>query len=372
MVTFMKILSLIPAGDSCGWGVAGSNLARTMPLFCDIVTDPKDCDVVLVPMSNHDFGYATGHEIIGEARRLGKHIVGYGFQEFSIHARKNAHLIPQNFSALACGSSWMMDCLKLALHDSGFDDFPLGVVLQGVDSSRFYYRPQDKPDFLKDRYVVGAMCKFEYRKGPDVIIESFRRFKKIVTEAIIVHCFDNPWFQQTAMTMVEAKWEHDLDLMAIEGNVYVSNINRDLIAAEDQVAWRIGPNESVPNFWRNTDLALHLSRIEAGQSNTAVESTGCGIGSILVDDHGMSDLCDIVREHRSCGILENSEKTYYPKVNPVAEAWEPCVEKTVSEMYRLYKRQTTEDEKIALSKSVHGLTWENTAKSLVDLCNSTV
>ena len=368
----MKVLSLIPAGDGCGWGVAGSNIAKALPQYCELVTMPESCDAVLAPLNNEKWGYVPGMEsIIYRARELRKPIIGYGFHEYDIHGTSQIHYLPQNYTALACGSTWMTDWVKAALHDVAAD-FPIKPVFQGVDRSLFGYRKPEKPEHLKNRFVISAFGKFEFRKSPDVIIEAFRRFKKQTPEAMLLINFDNPWVN-TVGKASDYEYKCDVDIVSDGQSAFISGVSDKLIAKEDQMTfraygedmkpiWSLVPNSVMPGFWANADIALFPNRCEAGQSLCAAEAVASGIPSILMDEHGMRDLCDVTHG-TACTYLEGSKK----KSNALGHYWEPCQSEILSELMRLYRQRTTEEERVQISNSIPW-TWDDTAKQLVNLC----
>ena len=366
----IKVFNAIPQGDSCGWGVCGTQLARYMPDHCEIVGLIADADVVLMPVVNEKWDVPPECEWAWNiAMEYHTPVVGYGFHEFDIRGTQQIHWLPSHFTALACGSAWMHDWVKLALHEVA-PDFPLSVVLQGVDKERFYYRPQEKPDFMKDRFVVASAGKFEFRKGQDVVIEAFRRFKKSVPEAMLMLNWDNPW-PMTMLSMNASKWKHDLELIGLEGAVYVGGVDRNLIAPEDQVTWRIGQNADMPKFYQNADIAVFPNRCEAGTNLPLMEAIASGVPSVIHDATGQSDIADMLYGLSSCVLVDEGTKFKYPgSGDPVAHWNEPCVASFLSGMMKLYRDRPLEADRESLSHELDGLSWSKTAKGLVSLAES--
>lgn len=366
----VKLHNLIPAGDSCGWGVAGTNLSRHLPAHCEVVADVRDADVVLVPVDNRYWGYGVFDARTAYAVEKKIPIVGYGFHEFDILGSQQIEWLPKNYSALACGSSWMTGWVKRALQGVA-DDFPVETVLQGVDHDLFKYLEPDKPDFMKDRFVVASAGKFEYRKAQDVVIEVFRRFKKSVPEALLLLNWDNPW-PATMGSMSASKWKHNLELVAIGDQVYVGGVDRELIAPDDQATWRMGSNAIMPNFYRNADAAIFPNRAEAGNNNCLGEAVGCGTPSVILDGHGHEDIVDRV-ENSPCVFMEGGKNFRYKLGGEDVANWvEPCVEEGLSDLYRIYREHASKEERIRLSGMLDDLTWDKTASDLVDLCRKVV
>ena len=397
----VKVLNLIPEGDGCGWGVAGFNISKHIGKFCEVVgiqekaqgvilipeqarrteeayRDAVDyCDVILAPVANHNWGWATNQWLQQCASLKCKPVVGYGFHEFDIIGKQQIESLPKNFTALACGSTWMQAWINMALQGVA-DDFPLATVLQGVDHDLFNYQDVCKPDNLKDRFVIASAGKFEFRKAQDVVIEAFRRFKRSVPEAMLLMAWDNPWLD-TCKSMNLSRYKHDVEIVSDGNCAFIAGVSHNLIAKEDQVSfraygqdgkpiWESIPNRMMPNFYRAADVALFPNRCEAGQAMPAVEAVACGVPSILMDAHGMEDLVDSVQSS-ACTFLEAGKRMKYPtEENPLGNWIEPCVEEIVSDLHFLHKQETQKAEKQHLSHLVGDWTWERTAKELVQLC----
>lgn len=365
---FLKLLDLIPPGDGCGWGVAGSYLFKHLPQHCEIVTEVADCDAVLAPVSNFEWGYAIEHEgAIRSARAAGKKVIGYGFHEFDILGTKQISMLADNWDALICGSTWMKEWVVDALK-SIKREMPVSVALQGVDTERFYYRVPNRPDWMKDRFVIASCGKFEYRKSQDVIIEAFRRFQKSVPEAMLLMCWHNPW-PDTMRTMGDSKYAHNLELQSDQaGNISILGVDRKLIDPKDQVSWLMSRNMDMPAFYQNADIALFPNRCEAGQAMPACEALASGIPSVVVDGHGMRDLVDIAEES-ACTFLEGGKRFNYRDVGTFTE---PCLSEINSEMMRLYRENHGQANRMHLSHLMESLSWDQTAKDVVAACREVV
>jgi glycosyltransferase involved in cell wall biosynthesis len=382
----IKLLNLIPPGDSYGWGVCGSYLAKHLPEYCEVVDEIGDDasgyreHAILAPVNNDGWSYHPGQRRMCERfRGSGIPIIGLGFHEFDIQGTQQIRDLPKNFAALACGSTWMRDWVKLALHDVA-DDFPLAVILQGVDHERFFYRPQEKPDFLENRFIIGSAGKFEYRKSQDAVIESFRRFKRSVPEALLLINWTNFWESPTEY-MSQSEWAHDVEVVEQDGTFHITGVDRRLIDPADQISWRICANADMPKFYGNCDIGLFPNRCEAAQAMPAVEAIASGVPSIFMNDHGMADLANLLvdkpnetgmpaSERNVCAFLNRQDSIKFPKDDPIAHFKEPCISEIVSAMMKMYRNRATEEQKIALSHSLDGLTWSKTAKGLVELAES--
>lgn len=363
----MKVLNLIPPGEATGWGICGRYIAKHLPDYCEIASSYNECDAILCPVDNNNWGYGVPLPSGYESRRVP--VIGYGFNEFQRLGEKQIAELPKNYTALACGSTWMKDWVQLALHEIA-PGFPLAVVLQGVDDEIFHFREQEKPDFMKDRWVIGSAGKFEYRKGQDVVIEAFRRFKKSVPEAMLLLNWTNMW-TETMMSMTASPYKHEVELVNTRGIPEITGVHRDLIAPTNQVSWMLGSHTQMGAFYQNMDCFIGPSRVEAAQGNCYVEACASGIPSILVDDHGCRDLVDYV-DDTCCIPLTEGKRVLFPPKNPIAIMTEPCIDELVSDMHRMHRQQISNAEKMHLSNIMGQWSWKQTAKGIADLCRKVV
>jgi len=374
----MRVLSLIPDGDNCGWGVCGKNLAVELPKVCEVVGLGQEYDAVLAPVTNHNWGYPPEHEDLCEAaRKAGKPVVGYGFHEFRGMGADNIHRLVANYDALACGSSWMKDWVDVALADIKAT-LPTSVVFQGVDRNIFKPKDIPRPDFMNDRYVVALTGKLEFRKGQDVVIEAFRRFLKSVPSAIITMAIDNPWLA-SMNSMAQSKWLKLEDVMLINhgGAVFIQGIHPSVIPFENQSMWRMGSNAEMADFYNCADLTVFANRCEAGQTLGALENAACETPMIIPDWTGMGDLADALSGCKSVSVLTRGKEIRDP--GPSYGFYEPCVDEVLSAMMTQYKRRTelgvvrswSDRQEIGYRMS-HDFHWNWTAKDLVELIERVV
>jgi len=174
------------------------------------------------------------------------------------------------------------------------------------------------------------------------------------------------------LTMKASHLPAELELISVDDQIYVAGVDRNLIAPNDQVTWRVCPNNQMPYFYQNADAALFPNRCEAGNNNCLVEAVSCGIPSVILDDHGHEDIVNMV-DGSPCVFMDHGKRFTY-KLNdiPVASWVEPCVEEGLSDLMRVYREKATSDERLQLSTMTKSLTWDSTALGLVNLCSEVV
>lgn len=371
----MKLYNSIPSGDGCGWGVAGYHLQRELSKTCEITTNPKYCDIVLSAVSNHDWGYATDHVTIAEARRLKKPVIGYAFHEWDIMGAKNIHKLPENYTGLVCGSEWMEGWCRLALHDIGLDDFPVTTAYQGVDYNIFNSDSvRLRPAELQDKFTILSGCKLEYRKGQDIVIESFKRFYRNAPEAVLLFNWANPW-PRTALTLKDSPYI-TLDDLHLTGNqiggIDVHHIDERLIPLDRQYSFKMTSNANLREFYGSADIGIFHSRCEAGTNLVLMESLASGIPCLISDCSGHSDLIYKIGDNLAYPI---DSKPFQVKMedNSIVANWhEACVDKIVSELMKAYRNRHGSKDREDGAKLMEsaGFTWSACAKSIVKLCET--
>lgn len=182
---------------------------------------------------------------------------------------------------IVAGSTWNADVLRAA----GLAN--VEVALQGIDRSAFH--PGPRSGHLADRFVVFSGGKLEYRKGQDIVVAAFRRFRRRHPEALLLTAWHNPWPHLVA----------DLDLA---GHVRAA-------PRFDAGSWHVGewlaangiPPEAtldvgrIPNVMmgavvREADVALFPNRCEGGTNLVAMECMAAGVPTIVSANTGHLDL----------------------------------------------------------------------------------
>ncbi|MBD0342862.1 MAG: glycosyltransferase family 4 protein, partial [Microcoleus sp. Co-bin12] len=231
----------------------------------------------------------------------------------------------KKYSAIVAGSNWNADVLR----SRGLTN--VAMVHQGIDPTIFH--PAPKSNLFGDRFVIFSGGKLEYRKGQDIVIAAFKRFRAKHPEALLLTTWHNFWPQY---------------MLGIEqtGNVAgLPNINRDGSLGISQWLAANGlpvdsfidigliPNHLAGQILREADCAVFTNRCEGGTNLVAMESMACGIPTILSANTGHLDLI----YHNICYPLSNQGR-----VKPTArfsgvEGWgESEVAEVVEALEQIY------------------------------------
>ena len=158
---------------------------------------------------------------------------------------------------------------------------------QGVDLALF--NPGARTPLYPGRFTVFSGGKLEYRKGQDLVIAAFAKFRARHDDALLVTAWHNPWPGAAAEM---ARSPH------VKGAPVVVNGRLDVagwLAANGLDAHGhvdLGPvaHQALPTLLRGLDVALLPSRCEGGTNLVAMECMACGLPAILSRNTGHLDL----------------------------------------------------------------------------------
>ncbi|MCC7275931.1 MAG: glycosyltransferase [Alphaproteobacteria bacterium] len=302
-----------PLSTVHGWGVLGANLALALvrrrgprPVLLEpprmLALDPlrrlalapflAEAETLAQRLKQH-----PGFVVAAEYPVL--HALGNGLQGGRIHARRGRPDIGMVFledtaidaaaaeraaryGRLVAGSSW----LGALLRDAGLAG--TATVLQGVDATLFHPGPRARP--LGERFLVFSGGKLEDRKGQDLVVAAFRRFRERRRDAVLVTAWQNPLPQFAegivAGGLVAAPPERRAD-----GSLEVGRWLAGQGLPEDAfVDLGMIPNPRMPVILREMDAALFPNRCEGGTNLVAMECLAAGVPTILSANTGHLDL----------------------------------------------------------------------------------
>ncbi len=300
-------------GGTTGWGVYGLALmlrgARRgmipVPVYVSPKFTPGPLEArVLGPLEKHwrieqrffglgdggavDYPFLMGlgndlhpPEAIDAVRGAPDH--GVVFFEHRNIAADDIAFAKARFASIVAGSSWNAEVLK----DLGFAD--VAFCPQGIDLTRFH--PAPKGGVLGDRFVVFSGGKLEFRKGQDIAIEAFRRFRARHPEALLVTAWHNHWDASVA-SIAQSPHRFGAPVRAGEKGPWkiaewlaAQGIPADAVLDLGEV-----DHAAMPQLLRECDVGVFPNRCEGGTNLVAMECMACGVPAILSDNTGHRDL----------------------------------------------------------------------------------
>ncbi|MEG4248175.1 tetratricopeptide repeat protein [Microcoleus sp. Pol10D4] len=268
----------------------------------------------------------------------------------------------KKYSAIVAGSNWNADVLR----SCGLTN--VAMVHQGIDPTIFH--PAPKSNLFGDRFVIFSGGKLEYRKGQDIVIAAFKRFRAKHPEALLLTTWHNFWPQY---------------MLGIEqtGNVAgLPNINRDGSLAISQ--WLVAnglpidsfidialiPNHLTGQILREADCAVFTNRCEGGTNLVAMESMACGIPTILSANTGHLDL---IYSH-ICYPLWSQGRVKLTAPFSGVEGWgESDVAEVVEALEQVYtNREEAKRIGLAAANFMLDWTWEKQVKRFLDVISNSL
>jgi len=364
-------------GDT-GWGVYGLNLAAQLALLGDPAPVVLACDEDTLPPL---VGHRLRHTLVASAparkalsdpaaivdidgtllRAFGNGFVGAPHAP-RLRAQRNVgvvffedtHFAPDAIEraaaldAIIAGSNWNAEVLRAyGLHN-------VHTVIQGIDPTVFH--PAERTGLFRDRFVVFSGGKLEYRKGQDIVVAAFRRFRDRHPDALLLTAWHNHWPQLIA----------DLELAGhVRGAPRV--LNGSLEIAEwlasngipESAVLDVGrtPNVLMGQIVREADVALFPNRCEGGTNLVAMECMAAGIPTIVSANTGHLDLLAT----GGCFALRGQRNAILPSRHFTGvDGWgESDVDEVVELLERLYADRTLAAERAAVgAAAMANLTWE--------------
>ncbi|MEG5043757.1 tetratricopeptide repeat protein [Microcoleus sp. B4-C1] len=263
----------------------------------------------------------------------------------------------KKYSVIVAGSNWNADVLR----SHGLTN--VAMVHQGIDPTIFH--PAPKSNLFGDRFVIFSGGKLEYRKGQDIVIAAFKRFRAKHPEALLLTTWHNFWPQY---------------MLGIEqtGNVAgLPNINRDgslgisqwLVAnglpVDSFIDIGLIPNHLTGQILREADCAVFTNRCEGGTNLVAMESMACGIPTILSANTGHLDLI----YSNICYPLWSQGRVKLTAPFSGVEGWgESEVAEVVEALEQVYtNREQAKSRGLAAANFMLDWTWEKQVKRFLDV-----
>jgi glycosyltransferase involved in cell wall biosynthesis len=278
---------------------------------------------------------------------------GYTFFENELTQKSIENLKTYDF--VWAGSTWCRDKLVA----SGIDR--AGVLLQGIDPSRFFPLPA-KVDATQ--FTIFSGGKFELRKGQDLVLVAFRELQKKYPEIALINCWFNLW-PDTIRLFKFSKY-----MVLGTGNSWSEFMN-DIYARNDVDATNVKTCELVDNhnlrdLFATTDIGLFPNRCEGGTNLVMMEYMACGkpvLGSWT------SGHRDILTPNNSLLLDDLQPFQIFDQQGQLWTDWEePKVHQLIERIeYAYHHRDVLHQLGQRAGEDMRRLTWQQTAKSLISM-----
>jgi len=297
-------------GATSGWGIYGLNLVmHTLRRrhFMPVVFHPPELGGATPEQRALLAGIDAGRTEASQALRRGGlcpypslHALGNGLAGGSLstqlHSTRRIGMVffedsllgpdavarGRTYDRIVAGSTWNEEVLKA----HGLEQTAL--VFQGIDTSVFHPAPREGR--MAGRFVVFSGGKLEYRKGQDLVVAAFARFRQRHPEALLMVAWHNHW-PQTMAEIVTVGHVRDVPLAGANGQLeLVPWLVRHGIPAESVLDLGLVPNAQMAAFVREADVGVFPNRAEGGTNLVAMEALASGVPCILSENTGHLDL----------------------------------------------------------------------------------
>lgn len=265
------------------------------------------------------------------------------------------------YARIVAGSTWNLEVMR----GSGVHNVDL--VLQGVDPVLFH--PMPPRPFKKGRFAIFSGGKLEARKGQDIVLAAFRRFRARHPDSVLITAWQNAWpglaadiahrglvrgvpEQREDGTLAIGKWSMDNGLPA--GSVL-------------DMGWV--SHKDMPRILAACDCGVFASRNESGTNLPAMECMAMGLPVIVSDNTGHKDLIASNEAEQRVFPLRHQLPVASPKPGWGTDGWG---ESSVDELDALLERIYTDRAEARVRGQraagfMAGLSWERQVSKLVEV-----
>lgn len=237
---------------------------------------------------DHPVLHAVGNECAGfpgQDRVSGRVNVGCAAIEHA-HFGQAAREYAKNYHMMIAISRWNEDFLR------SLNVAPVHLCHQGIDTSLFM--PGRRTQLWKDKFVVFSGGKFEFRKGQDIVLEAFKRFRAKHPEALLVTCWQNLLPLDPAPFSLAGHCRTLPEIRDPGGLQIEPWLLTQGLPPGSFVNIPYTPNMLMPFVLRECDAAIFPNRCEGGTNLVAMEAMACGVPTFVSNNTGQKDLVELL------------------------------------------------------------------------------
>ena len=236
----------------------------------------------------------------------------------------------------------------------------VGLAFQGVDPDEL--APVAPAGRFGDRFVVFSGGKIEFRKGQDIVLAAFRRFRERRPDALLVTAWHNHW-PHTSAGIAESR--HTPTPPAIGDNGRLRIVDWAMahgVAPDGFIDMGVLNRDQIAPILADCHAAIFPNRCEGATNLVAMEAMACGVPVILSANTGHLDLIG----EGNCLALRHQPPV--PDPDGSRRGWgEASVEELVEQLDRLYTDRAAARDCAEKGRAfVRGeRTWSGFARSFV-------
>ncbi len=208
---------------------------------------------------------------------------------------------------------------------------PVHLCYQGIDATMFH--PAPNSGLYKDRFVIFSGGKFEFRKGQDIVLAAFKRFRARHPEALLITCWQNllmpnaPAFELAGhfKTVPKGAPEYGIEIAPW--------LMEQGLPPDSFVDLPFTHNFLMPWVLRECDVAIFPNRCEGGTNLVAMEAMACGVPTYVAYNTGQKDIVDLMG---AGGFMTQKPVKSSPVMNTLQDWGETDVDEVVEKMEYVY------------------------------------
>ncbi|MCX6026881.1 MAG: hypothetical protein NTY23_11590, partial [Chloroflexi bacterium] len=159
------------------------------------------------------------------------------------------------YALVVAGSTWNRDVLRSA------GVARVETVIQGVNPA--IWHPAPRNPVFEGRFAVFSGGKLEFRKGQDIVVAAFRRFRARHPEALLVTAWQNIW-PATMQGIDLAGHVHGVPATLGGALDIASWLERNGVPPSAAIDVGLIPNHLMADIVRACDVAVFPNRAEGG------------------------------------------------------------------------------------------------------------
>ena len=290
----------------------------------------------------------------GQDKVWGKPNVGCAAIEHLAHDAHGLN-IAKNYDMFIAISRWNEAYLK------SLNVGPVHLCYQGVDGTLF--SPGPSSGLYKNRFVIFSGGKFEFRKGQDIVVAAFRRFRARHPEALLVAC----WQNLNPLDVAPFAHAGHIGSVPQPAKDYGLSIAPWLLAEglphESFIDMPFTHNLLMPAVLRECDAAIFPNRCEGGTNLVAMEAMACGVPTYVSYNTGQKDLVDLI----GAGALKSQKPVQAsPGLNSLQDWGESDADEVVEALERIYTNRAEEKRRaLAAAEKMKEFEWQPLSEKLL-------
>ena len=259
----------------------------------------------------------------------------------------NGRDIAGNYQLFIAISRWNEAFLR------SLDVGPVHLCHQGIDTSLFH--PAPRTGLWRDRFVIFSGGKFEFRKGQDIVLTAFKRFRARHPEALLVACWQNLLMPDGAAFALAGHCQDMPRAAANYGLELTPWLLSQGLPPESFIDLPFTHNLLMPSVLRECDVAVFPNRCEGGTNLVAMEAMACGIPTYVANNTGQKDLIDLI----GCNAFKTQKPVKATAGMKTLQDWgETDVEEVVAALDYVYDHREDATRKAAdLAEKMKAWEW---------------